>query len=80
MRKRCEADRKIQYYHTFHENSVTVFTRYLLKMLRCEVNMEVVRLPCQARSECEAKKQETAATMKDVALKAKVLQRPSPEH
>ncbi len=80
MRKRCEADRKIHIHHTFHENSVTVFTRYLLKCCRCEVNMDVVRLTCQARSDVKAKKQETAATMKDVALKAKSLQRLSPEH
>ncbi len=34
--------------------------------------MDVVRLTCQARVSVKAKKQETAATMKDVALKAKV--------
>ncbi|ACY91279.1 DNA-binding transcriptional regulator CytR [Salmonella enterica subsp. enterica serovar Typhimurium str. 14028S] len=64
---------KLKIHHTFYENSVTASTHYLIKMFSMSVTRDRSAPAVPRRGErVKSNKQVTAATMKDVALKAKV--------
>ncbi len=63
---------KLKIHHTFYENSVTASTHYLIKMFSMSVTRIDLRQQFRRGERVKSNKQVTAATMKDVALKAKV--------